>query len=154
MNSEYTDIAITMSTVLMKVKGFFGFLLSFLAAYALSLYVPVAAFVESLYLLVIIDLFLGSWNAKRGGKSFDMNKALLTMRKFILYPVAVMLAGHFEAVYSKGVPVTQVVAGTAAIFELRSVYGHISRLTGIEFWSVIYDAIKNKLPNKPKDHQQ
>jgi hypothetical protein len=150
MNVDYTDAAMTASGILLKIKGFLSFSFSCMTAYLLSLFIPVSVFIESLYMLVIIDLFVGSWRSKTDGNDFDMAKALLTMRKFILYPIAVMLAGHFERTYSNDIPVTQVVAGTAAIFEIRSVYGHISALTGVELWSALWEVIKDKFPKADK----
>jgi hypothetical protein len=144
--NDFTEITMIISSVLLKVKGLFIFSLSFLAAYLLSLFLPVSVFIESLYLLIVADLLIGSWHAKINKESFDMEKALLTIKKFILYPVAVMLAGHFERTYSSGIPVTQVVAGTAAIFEMRSVYGHITGIVGMELWSVIMEVIKDRFP--------
>jgi hypothetical protein len=150
MNSEYTDFAMLISSVLLKVKGLFGGLISVAIAYLLSLFIPVSAFIGSLYLFIIVDLALGSWKAKHKGDTFSMEKAMLTIRKFILYPVSVMVAGHFQELYTSDLPVTQAVAGTAAIFELRSIYGHISTLLGIQFWDAIWELIKDRFPKTPE----
>jgi hypothetical protein len=150
MNSEYTEFAMLISSILLKVKGFFGGLISVAIAYLLSLFIPVSAFIGSLYLFIIVDLALGSWKAKHNGETFSIEKAMLTIRKFILYPVAVMVAGHFQELYTSDLPVTQVVAGTAAIFELRSIYGHISALLGIQFWDAIWELIKDRFPKTPE----
>jgi len=150
MNSEYSDVAMVVGSLLLKIKGFFAGLLSLFIAYLLSLFIPVSAFIGSLYLFILVDLAVGSWRSRRNGDTFNMEKALLTIRKFILYPVAVMVAGHFQKLYASDLPVTQMVAGTAAIFELRSIYGHISVLLGIEFWDAIWELIKDRFPKTPE----
>lgn len=141
-----------MIAILSTIKGAAQAGLAFLIAYGLTYILPTQAIMNGLFLFIIADLTTGSMVAVKKGGKFEWDKAKKTVLKFILYPLAVIIAHVYECDFATAVPMTSVVAGTIGLFEIKSIYSNMSVLLDYDLvgmiWAKIKDAVDNQL--KPK----
>ena len=129
----------------MKIKFFAVTMINATLAYLLSYVLPSEAFIQGLILFVIIDLILGSIVSKRSGQRFEWKKAMHTVYKFILYPLAVLVANVYETDFATWLPMVDIVAGTIALFEVKSIYVHMSSLLNYDLFALIWKQVQARI---------
>jgi phage-related holin len=98
--------------------------------------------------LIMADTFTGIWAAwkRKGRKSVTSRKLGRIIAKFILYPLALIVAKVAEEYLSPAIPWTDVTAGILAIVEVKSIFENISIVLGFDLWEKLKKQIwKDKI---------
>lgn len=125
-------------------------ILAFLAIFFADLYPSLLA----IGFLIIADTFTGIWGAwKEGGrKAVTSRKAGRIVAKFILYPLALIVAKAAQQYLSPAIPWVDVTAGIIAVVEVKSIFENISIILGFDLWTRVKKAIwKDK--DLPEDNE-
>lgn len=139
-----------MITILTAVKGFSQTAIAMVVAYLLTYIIPTQAIISGLFLFIVLDLATGSIVAIRHGNKFEWDKAIKTVFKFILYPLAVIIAHVYETDFATVIPMTSLVAGVIGLFELKSIYTNMSVLLGYDLVGLIWEKVKTYADEKLK----
>lgn len=147
MDAEKTAFEIMIS-LFTSVKGFAQGACATVFAYLLSYVIPTQAIMNGLFLFIVADLITGSMVSMKNGMHFEWAKAVKTILKFILYPLAVIIAHVYETDFATAIPMTSVVAGVIGLFELKSVYTNMSVLLGYDLVGMVWEKIKHLIDEK------
>lgn len=134
--------------ILSTIKGAINTFFATIVAYLLTYILPTQAIISGLFLFIVLDLLTGSLVAVQRGFKFEWMKAVKTVYKFILYPLAVIIAHVYETDFATVVPMTSVVAGVIGLFELKSIYTNMSVLLGYDLVGLIWDKVKQYADSK------
>lgn len=120
-----------------------------LAKLAAAAPASVLAFLASLHTLgfalgffVLVDLVTGVWASKRAGEAITSDRLGASVRKSLVYLIAVVVAHVAEVYVLPEVPVLKVVSGIVASTELLSVYENLTRISGVDFKRRIAEWLK------------
>ena len=93
--------------------------------------------------LIMVDTFLGIWAAKNTGgwKSITSRKAGRIISKFIVYPLAIIVAKVAQEYLSPNIPWIDVTTGIIATVEVKSIFENSSIILGYNLWQRIKKAI-------------
>jgi len=71
-----------------------------------------------------------------------------TIEKFIAYGVALVVGWMVTQIIGTNFDLDKFIAGYIAIYESISIFGHLSRVTGLTLFSDVIDWLKNKVDFK------
>lgn len=118
------------------VKLWAGFLI-FLA--------PVQASVNTVFVLVLIDLVFGLISAKKRGAKIESKKLAHTPLKFLVYFATIVAVYMADTRIGLGVPATRIVTGIIGATEVLSLLEKAEAITGAPVFAKLRELLK---PNK------
>jgi hypothetical protein len=128
--------------------------LSTFAFWVLTFIAPAREAMIAVAVLVVVDLFVGVWAAKKRGEAIVSWKLRHTVtRKIFPYQVAIICALYIENNFFSGLPIMKAIAGFIAISEAKSLFERLGEITGLDFWSVIRERLQptTKPRRRPPD---
>ena len=102
-------------------------------ASVLAFLAPLQTLGYALGFFVLVDLVTGVWASKRAGEAITSDRLGASVRKSLVYLIAVVVAHVAEVYVIPEVPVLKVVSGIVASTELLSVYENLTRISGVDF---------------------
>lgn len=100
--------------------------------------------------LVCADLITGIWASVKRGEKFTSWGLRKTASKVLAYELAVVLAFVIESNFLTFLPLVKTIAGFIAATEGKSGLENLSKITGIDLWSSIRNAIQGTKLNPEK----
>lgn len=120
-----------------SILQFFAFILLFLA--------PISSFVNLVLVLVALDLLTGSYAAVKAGEKFSAKKLRNTVDKFIFYSVAIVAGFLVQKIFNSGTDLPRIAALFIGSIETKSIYENISKITGIDILTNLWEIMKTKI---------
>jgi hypothetical protein len=118
---------------------------------------PIQAVIYTIGILVLADMVLGIWAAKKRGEAITSKKMSSSIIKLLVYQVTIITAFLIEKYLSGGLlPVTKIAGSVIGICELKSLGENSSVILGQPIMQSIYGILKNQAVKKldiPKEDQ-
>ena len=115
----------------------------------LALLLPVQTVLLGTVILVLADLATGIWASRRQGVPITSDRLGRSIRKLFVYLTAVVTAQVAEVwMLDGGVPLVKVVAGLICSTELLSNYENLTRISGVDFKSLLIQRMMPAQPDK------
>lgn len=122
----------------------------------IAIFAPVQGAIATAALLVVMDLFLGIWAAKRRSEAITSSGIKRTVGKVALYEAAICLA-FLAQTYLIGnlLPVTSLVTALIGLTELKSVFENLDSISGGSLLkSIIARITQSEFSGQAADKQQ
>ena len=122
-----------------SISHYFLEILAFLAMF----FTEISSALYAVGFLIMVDTFLGIWAAVHvsGWKSITSRKAGRIISKFIVYPLAIIVAKVAQEYLSPSIPWVDVTTGIIATVEVKSIFENSSVILGYNLWQKIKKAI-------------
>lgn len=133
----------------MNIETILNWMLKMMAL-AIAYISPILTLINLVLALIVIDLMTGTYASIKHKEKFSARKLRHTVEKFVFYSVAIIAGYLLQCIFAHVVNVSQLVAGYIAFTEAKSIYENTARITNIDLFGLIWDAIKEKLPNLKK----
>lgn len=137
------------------MKSFFNKIITLLGAYLLDLFIPIWPFIGIVIFLIMADRISGVWRAKKNNQVITEVKWLDTLKKIILYFLAIVTCrlvevhvlqdGEIE--FLKFFPFTWWVVFYITLHEVRSILRNVGDHNGAPIWEQL-TALYKKLTSK------
>ena len=111
----------------------FAFLLIFIA--------DIQSALLAIGFLIVADTITGIWASVKLNDYITSRKGGRIISKFLLYPLAIIVAKVAEAYLSPGIPWVEVTSGIIAIVEIKSIFENISLILGFDLWKRVKETI-------------
>lgn len=133
--------------------------LKYVAASLIAIFAPAKALIISVGFLILADLALGIWAAKKRGEHISSAALRRTISKAAVYQIAVLSGFLVETYMLNGIlPVSKIVASVIGLVELKSILENSDSILGYSlFKSVIAklgsdnDKLKEEIAEQVKD---
>ncbi len=127
-------------------------LIKFCPAFVLACWCSIRVLVGMMFLLLLIDNITAIYEAwkfrKKGEKWFHHSKMYRTIEKFIAYGVAMIVGWTITQIIGIDFGLDTFISGYIAVYEGISIFGHLSRITGLTLFIDIIDWLKNRIDFK------
>lgn len=123
--------------VLSKLQLAAGMVVKGAAAFVLAVLLDAYELILLSYLMVLLNVVSGyivMWHSK---SKWDKEKWFRTCMKLVWFPVAILSTQAIEQVYALDVPMASVVAAFITVHDLKSLFGNVTTLTGLDLWQAI-----------------
>jgi hypothetical protein len=114
-----------------------------ISAFLAIFFTEISSALFAIGFLIMVDTFLGIWASKNKGgwKSITSRKAGRIVSKFIVYPLAIIVAKVSQTYLTPAIPWIDVTAGIIATVEVKSIFENSSLILGYNLWEKIKKAI-------------
>lgn len=117
-----------------------------------SIIAPIHATMLALGFLVVVDLVLGIWVARKSGVPITSAGLRRTLVKLVLFQVGLVTAFIVETYLAKGVfPIVQTFSAMVSISELVSVFENINKISGVNVLGKLIESLRSKNDSKNQD---
>lgn len=113
---------------------------------------PAHAAMAAVIALVVADLIVGVWAAKKRGEkitSFGLRRTVTT--KILPYQFAILCSHLVEQQFLSAIPLMKATAGFIAVAEMKSIFENLGQITGLDFWTFIREKIQPTVKSPPKE---
>ena len=135
-----------------KMEKLTELILKFCPPFLLACWFDVRTLFSMVFILLLIDNIAAIYEAykfrTRGRMWFHYKKMFTTIEKFIAYGVALVVGWMVTQIIGMDFGLDKFIAGYIAIYESISIFGHLSRVTGLTLFSDVIDWLKNKVDFK------
>lgn len=131
----------------MTIDAIINWILKFIAVIIAAL-APIATVINLVLLLIVIDLFTGTYASIKNKEPFSARKLRYTVEKFVFYSVAIIAGYILQIIFFDAINVAQMVAGYISLTESKSIYENISKILKTDILKEVWKLIKLKFDKK------
>ncbi len=113
--------------------------------------IPIHDFIHLVLVLLAFDVVTGIWASLKRGESFSAKKLGVTVTKFILYGSAIIIGYVLQLLVNDGTQLARIVAIFIGATEAKSSYENISKITGIDLITNLWDLLSSKVSDYLKN---
>ena len=134
-------------------------LLKYLALSAWALLIPIHAAMGAAGALILADMILGIWAAKKRGEKITSAAMRRTISKMLIYQSAVITGFICEKyLLSDFIPVSKLVAGAIGVVEMKSILENMDTINGGPIFAAIIKSLGSpndikQLEDKKEDNE-
>lgn len=118
----------------------------------LAVLAPVKTVMITVGVLIMIDLVMGIWAAKKRGESISSAALRRTVSKFLVYQLAVLsafLVQHY--LIADAIPMVNLVAGVIGMVEIKSILENSNGVLGYDLFKQLLSKLGSTNDSKPED---
>jgi sugar phosphate permease len=116
---------------------------------------PIKAVMITVGVLIIIDLIMGIWAAKKRGETISSAALRRTVSKFLVYQLCILsafLVQHF--LIEDIIPMVNLVAGVIGMVEIKSVLENANTVLGYDIFKELLKKLGSMNDAKSKDEEK
>ena len=131
-----------------KMEKMTEIIIKFCPPFVLACWIDVRVLFGMVFILLLMDNFAAIYAAWKlhtpGRKWFRHYRMFSTIEKFIAYGIALIVAWVVTQIVGLDFGLDKFVAGYIAIYESISIFGHLSRITGMTLFSDMIAWLREK----------
>ncbi len=121
---------------------------------SLAVFAPIKAMLITVGIMIVADLILGIWAARKRGEPITSAGFRRTVTKLFIYEVALMLAFLAETYLSDALPLCKLIGAMISLTEMASITENLNEISGQNLLKSIVDKLQSANNPDKKDSNE